>query len=195
MRKNYILALAVAALAGAIGFYAYIFLSPQGKMKRAMEESFQVLNEAVDDHDDKAIERFFHTVLADNSRISLTIQGVAPAGQPQADTAAEDFTKPDFIRFVQLILYTLDAKEYSLTSTVSSVGEPQGNTATVVTTHKGSGKARSYMMGKNSGMQSALSGTCTHDVEFADAGKRSVPIILRSSCDLKISFRQGGQTR
>lgn len=170
-------ALIIIAVSLIAGFCWWHFLYTPNVLKRHTEQALQAFAQTVESKDRAKIGAALQLLLADTARIHLEVTFFSLTQQDSPPAVKQDFTRQEFISFVDNILYTLT--DYSYRPMLESLTPaPDKQTASVMFSSKEWADGASLYAGTAVQMRFSSETACGAELHFAD----KQPVIDKLSC-------------
>lgn len=164
----------------------YFFFYPPEVMKRHAQAALDNFSDAVAAKDRAKIGSALQTLLANDAKIHLAVSifqlsllSEGGYGKPQT----EDFSKADFLTFIDTTLYSMTDYAYEYPPRITSFSlNPDGKTAAVVFSSKEWADGPEWYAGTKLNMRFSSDTTCHGDVTFA----RTPPQLVKADCAMQL---------
>lgn len=155
--------IATLVLAGSI---YYLFFYPPEVLQRHTQGALDHYSDAVATKDRANIGAALKALLADDAKVRFSVSMVSGGGAARPE--AEDFSKADFITFVDNILYSLSDYAYSAPPRLDAFTiSADRKTATVVFSSKERAEGPDWVASTKLNMQFSSDTLCHGEVRFA----------------------------
>lgn len=174
------LALAAVGAAAVAGWAYYTYMYPPHLMEVATEKALMAFGEATLTKDRAKVAAVLNAHIAEGAKIHLevTFFALTHNGKPMV----QDFSKPEFVTFIDNVLYPLDMYEYQ--PELRSFTLNKEHTAADVTfTSKEWADGTSHYAGIAVGVRYSSATECEAHVLFA----QMVPYIETASCKMALN--------
>lgn len=179
MSPKLLLGLVVAFIIGGI-YYAFFY--PPNRLRHRTEDAVASFNAVFETKDRAKIGEALNGFLTDDAHVKLTVEFVALGGQAPAPLA-QDFTKAEFIKFFDNILYSLE--DYSLRAQMEAFqldNDHQGAVVTLPSSEWGDSTSSNYYAGTTINVRYGGETNCNTHMRFED-GK---PKLNDAICTIQI---------
>lgn len=150
----------------ALGGIWYFFFYPPEVLQRHTQGALNGFSEAVATKDRANIGAAMKALLADDAKVRFSVSMVSGGGAARPE--AEDFSKADFITFVDNILYSLSDYAYSAPPRLDAFTiSADRKTAAVVFSSKERAEGPDWVAGTKLNMQFSSDTLCHGEVRFA----------------------------
>src|SRR5579885_1994141 len=177
--KRFLL-IAVLLIAGGLAAWHFYF-SPEAVKKRALAHALAAMDAAVATQDRARISAFLDQYLLPQAQVTLQVSMAGGVYTQAASPMQEIFNKPDFIRFIDLTLYSVD--HYALQTELGSYKPLPDGTAEAAFSLSASANGDSYFNGFVMKARFVVEGTCTGTAAFDTAG---TPRARGNTCNLTL---------
>lgn len=173
--KHIAAAIAVLTLIGGGVYYHYFY--PPRVLERATEKALADFTEAVRTHDRANIAAYLNDFMADDASITLSVSHFSLTN-PNAAAHRQDFDKPQFIAFIDNILYTMDHYDFYDAFLGTFTPAPDRTSAAVAFSGKAWGDGKSTYGGADVSMRFWFQPACEGAVRF----NQRAPQLTQATC-------------
>lgn len=171
---------ALLLIAGSLAAWHFYF-SPDAVKKRAIARTLSEMDAAVGTEDRAKISAFLDHYLLPDASITLNVDMAGGVYAQAVSPMKETFTKPNFIRFIDLTLYSVD--KYAMSTRLAAYTPlPDGNADAGLST-SASAEGDAYFNGFTMKARFEVTGDCSGHAVFDTSG---VPHLQSSTCQLSL---------
>lgn len=173
----------IVLLVAVVGGGLYYQYDPTLKFKREAQQVLDSLSSAVETQDRTQIAKGLSAAMAETAQIKLEIHFPSPGGQKAPDMTAQNFTKAEFLSFIDNVLYSL--KDYHLKASIDTFKLSSDKSMAAVTFVSKANAAD--LMGITSGTNMRFAGDSTCNAQIIYAVNES-PKLGQLSCVTEVHY-------